>query len=216
MLKRRGKPNLTISLPSMSNDDTLTIGVGDRGYNTPRNNYGVKKIRLYKGIFSLVAITCIVSFFYLIFYIFIVSPEIISALKGIVSESQQTPNGYFMNITNILKAREQALINQINIGSYCIIGCEICIMLCILGYLYEKMSYTSAVNLRHLETWSEGVNNEIRYANLKDIVNSTLITIFMIICFQIFFYKFGTNYKYIGSYGDDEIINIFLQTYIRS
>lgn len=112
MLRRR--PNLAISLPSLSSQsEPVTPNV----YNTysPRNLYGGRQIKLYKGIFSLVLITCIVTVFYLGFYVLLVNPKITAAVKNLLMSSQTNPNSQaitkIQNILGIFVQRENDLIN---------------------------------------------------------------------------------------------------------
>jgi len=219
MLRRR--LNLTISLPTLeSQSEPVTpTGIGYNNYS-PRNVYGIRKIRLYKGIFSLVFITIFVTIFYLVFYILIISPTIVSAVQHLLTSqtvSSKIPLEIKLaNIISVFAKRENELINQINIGSYYVIISEICIMVGILLYIYVRISYISAVYARRLDTWSEGMSNEIKKTTMKDIVFPTISTIFMIICFQIFFFNFGINYRYMGYYGPNEVIYTFMNSYEQS
>ena len=133
-----------------------------------------------------------VTIFELIFYVYIISPTIISAVEYSLSTNTITDNQLYQ-IIDILNKREHLLIDTINYGSYYVIGIEIVLLFCVLLYLYTRISI---------------ISKDVKY---KDVIVSSSITICSLLCFQILFYNFGINYWYMGKFGPNEAINRFIQ-----
>lgn len=151
-------------------------------------------VELLKGIFSILLINTLVTIFNLIFYIFVVYPTIQEAVKNslVSPNSGDDKNNGVYKIIGILKQREYKLMENVNEGSYGIIIIIILLLVCVLLYIYKSINVLS-------ET--------VKY---KDIIVSSCITTFLLLCFQGMFFKFGMNFYYTGKYGSDEAVYRFI------
>ena len=158
------------------------------------------KVRLYTGFFSIILIAMLMTVFELIFYIYIVNPNVTFFIGQLLENQPQEPvEDRLENLIIVLKNRERALINEINIGAYIIIVVEIVFMLTLLAFVYMKILINRP-----------GFNIYL----LKGTVISSLSTIFILISFQVMFFYFGLNYYYMGRFGINEIKKRFADVYL--
>jgi len=174
-----------------------------------------QKVRLYKGLFSVTLIAVIMTIFELIFYIYIINPNIDFFIKELLqSQKQGVVDTRLDHLLSVLKMREKTLINDVTFGSYMTIVVEIFFMLSFLAYIYMKI--LSIIELPDTSSETSGITTFRQLAkdpNIKDIVVSSLSVIFILISFQTMFFYFGLNYYYIGRFGVEEIKVIFADVY---
>lgn len=135
------------------------------------------------------------TFFELLFYIIIIKPTIINGIQSLLEEIKV--RDIQSDSFEIIKKREKNLINNIDLGSYLLIGSVIFIMtilLLLLKLLSKIIKISDQENF-----YPSGI--------------SLVITLIILINFQIIFYFFGKNFYYVGYYGEEEIIKIFYQVY---
>ncbi len=199
----RSEPSRLSIVNSVVRDEENNEEHLNRENHANKEAYIIKYTRLYKGIFSVLLITLIITIFELVFYIYLVYPTILDAIKQI---SPTTVNSTFLNILN---KREHFYINKLRMCTYYIIIAEIITIFCLMCYVYARIYYAKALYSRHIHAWSEGLSNDINIVYFKDVIIASSLTIFLLVCFQVFFFFFGINFQYMGTYGKDEIIYRF-------
>lgn len=189
-----------------------------------------------KGLFTIVLSSILLTLFEIIFFYNIIASEVINEIDeniknaGIViareinvknKELQQQSlimdiavsqiskllfNDTTDRVLNTLAIREKRLIDSIN--TYTIYtGVVILIFLLILLYiLWNSIKY----NLIKCDDY--GINHERIYTDvdMTDSAITAFMTVGIIIIFQILFYFYGKKYKYPGSAGNNEIINVVI------
>jgi hypothetical protein len=168
--------------------------------------------RLYKGFFSISLIATIMTIFELLFFIYVVKPNTIHAITELLeSQDQKEIDSRLTGIIETFKARENILINDINIGSYIIIIVMVCFMVSLLSYIYMRILVNTNSQVLSPRNFSTG---EVLLFNisLKNTIGSSLVVIIILINFQIFFFYFGQKFHYMGKYGTDEVIKLFAET----
>jgi uncharacterized membrane protein (DUF485 family) len=174
------------------NNENLDIN-DNRSYVMLERN----KIRLHKGIFTILLINIIVTIFILTFFVKIINPTIVSAVKGSLrGGNSHNTNSKLFEIINVLKKREYKLIDKNNSGTYYIIAMEILGLFCFLLYVYKRILI---------------LNKDTRFMDTFIIAG---ITIMFLLGFQLIFFNFGLSYQYMGKYGSDEALYRFVNNII--
>ena len=108
-----------------------------------------------------------------------------------------------------LENREQILMNKISIFSYAIIGFEIILLIILMIVIYYKV--LSKQKKMDMEISIPGENSN-RKVKMRYTVASSVITVMLLIMFQILFYFFGLKFQYLGSGGTEEIQYMLLMS----
>lgn len=194
--------------------------------------------KLYSGFFSVILISTIMAIFEIIFFAYIVCPVITTNIYKLM-ESYKSKNEIKFEIDpdpvmiiQILNLREYQLINNFNQNNYLIIVIFIIFLISLLLYLYNKIniieissnvssesnlemshleeSVNSEQSVQHLSLGTNVTNNSSKYIYLKNAIWCAFFTILCLIVYQIFFYNYGLEFKYIGS--ENEIIYLFIES----
>ncbi len=141
----------------------------------------------------------VMTVFELLFYIYIVNPNVVFFVNQMLeNQPQKEVDKRLEQLLFVMNNREQNLINEINIGAYVIIVVEIVFMLTLLSFVYMKILINR-----------EGFNIYL----LKSTFASSFTTLFILISFQVMFFYFGLNYYYIGRFGTNEVMKRFADVY---
>ncbi len=138
-------------------------------------------------------------------------------------------------IINVLNLREYQLIDNFNLNNYFIIIIFIILLITLLFYFYHKIKiienslqkedspqvspnnsqrsnaseYTITERTNSVLTRS-GHGNKINFIYLKHAIVCAISTIICLIIYQIFFYFYGLEFKYVGT--ENEFIVLFIQS----
>lgn len=162
--------------------------------------------KLFSGILSILITAVILSVFEAIFFFYVVTKDmqdninnnLVNVVKKSLKNNRFEISNEFTNLfasyfnkdndktIKTIKDREQILIDNNNYYT------KFNSLVIIFGLVLLTTFF-------YVNTPKESHSNAIKTA---------LITVFVIILFQIKFYGFGKSYNYLGSYGDDEILNL--------
>lgn len=150
------------------------------------------KIRLLKGIFTILLIATIVTIFELLFYLFVVEPIVKTQINQLISAlTVHKLDNKIEKFLDIIIERENALISSINTGSYIIIIVEILLLSSTLFYIYLLIQRLCR-------------KIDIKVDITETIINSS-ITILILIAYQVQYFYFGQKFLYPGVFGLEEI-----------
>lgn len=187
-----------------------------------------------KGIFTIILTAAFLAVFELVFFYNIVAPSVEDEMnsnikkvgKKIASKLNQNNSvtqeksavsdvivskvtGVIFNdinraVLNTSAAREQVLVDSIN--NYTIYtGVAIVLVLAVVLYfLWSKIKSTA------LEEITAG--NSTENGSMTDSIISALITVGILIAFQIMFYFYGKQYRYPGTEGNDELLWVIIDS----
>lgn len=152
--------------------------------------------KIIKGVCSVILIAFIITIFELLFYIYIVNPNIILSVNKLLNQlNQKQIDDRLEAILIILKEREKLLIDNNNFTTYIVIITEIFGISLILYMLYMKLKNKKSI---------------------KEIIINSFITLTILISFQILFYYLGLNFKYMSKSGIKEIEKRFSDIYFNN
>lgn len=174
-----------------------------------------------RGVFSILLVSFLMSIFELGFYMFIIEPQTklaAQSIVGIVEKEaynqtkqklrQATPQEmYRWSLLALLlqnspvesymatsEVREAELIKDINTYAYLTGAVVLLVLLFLLIYVYDKLS------LIQLRTKTETFGD-----NYKVAIFTAMITVGMLVSFQVLFYFFGNEFLYVGMLGNEEL-----------
>ncbi len=150
-------------------------------------------IQFLEGLFYIIFVALIVTIFELLFFLYVIYPKQYDEFYNYVKNNKvlSIPVNIPSNITKyleIFREREHILINKINNDIIIFICIEIFVIMLLLYIIYTKKII------------------------LKKSILYSIITIFILLLFQIQMYYFGIKFKYIGYYGSSEILAIVFKT----
>lgn len=175
-----------------------------------------------RGIFSILLIATILTLFEIIFFFVKIAPDVGSSANNAVGGLSNTTvdgleaimvmnfgskfnhtdamiakDNHGARIINTLANREKLIIGKIN-GYTKTTGVVIMVLLCVLlAYIYMALKNKTKLS-------GEGVQ-------LGTASWTALMTVGILISFQIFFYFFSQQYSYPGSEGDNELLSTVLK-----
>jgi hypothetical protein len=175
-----------------------------------------KDTKFTKGLFSILLISTLMTIFELIFYIVLVGPTVKEAVRSLLnnfSKKNLTPE--LEGLFDTFIYREYTIVSEISIGSYIIIVVEILFLFAFLAYLYmriqretRKTYYIRYLNkIAHLKSYETRDKKEFRFipVDIYPVLVTVIITVTILMSFQIVFFYFGRNFYYTGRLGLEEV-----------
>lgn len=175
--------------------------------------------KLLRGVFSILLVSLLMTIFETGFYMKIIEPQTRAAVKDIVSMMQshayyQTKNELskqtwyspitFMNPENVdmadafldtNKERERLLINKINQYAYITASFMVFILFMGLVMIHSRLSYIQ-----------KGSHNfEVFGADYYAAIITAVLTVVLLASFQVLFFFFGKQFKFLGTKGTEEL-----------
>ena len=175
--------------------------------------------KLLRGVFSILLVSLLMTVFETGFYIKIIEPQTRAATKGIVRMMQsqayyQTKNELanqawyspitFMNPDNVdmadafletNKEREALLIKRINQYAYITASFMVFILFVALVMVHSRLSYIQKGS-HAFESFG---------ANYHAAIMTSFLTVVLLASFQVLFFFFGKQFKFIGTKGNEEL-----------
>lgn len=184
--------------------------------------------KLLRGLYSILLVSFLMTIFEIVFYKVIVDPQTQLAVEDLLSDihwgtrravaktvRENKANGTtWESPISILEAdrldlvspflltsakREEKLIAKNNLYAYVTASFMIFFLLAALFYIHTRLVYVEG-HKHVMQVFGE---------NFGAAVLTSFITVGFLASFQILFYFFGTNFKFVGSMGNAELQNTF-------
>jgi len=193
-----------------------------------------RDVIFWDGIFYVVFVSFIMTIFELVFFSIIIFPnqtyQMIGYIKNIHKINSQGGDisstlsiyreilsklNYNSSLYEVLKEREDILINEINGDAISYISIEIFMLLFVLIFLFFTRKHVNNVHniyyiINNNNSRSENNSNsyEFNRNDMSAVFISSFCTILFLIFFQISMYNYAKQFKYIGANGSEEIFNL--------
>ena len=189
-----------------------------------------------KGIFTIILISLIVTIFEMFMFYFVIVPDTVDDFevhikkvgdyvatrinkqndmiqkKSLVDDvviSQATKvvfNEMTQDILNTMTSREQILTNKINVYTIYTSVIMVLIMAVILYLLWESIKNDPTLINGPISSHTN------KNSDMTDSILTSILSVGILISFQILFYFYSRRYKYPGDEGDDELVWIIVKS----
>ena len=187
-----------------------------------------------KGLFSILLVATLMTVFELSFYITLVAPTVKKDVKNLLGKfSNENLNLELTGLFDTFIYRENKIIIDVNTGSYIIIVVEILFLFAFLAYLYMRIQRETrkAYYITYLNRITSSNSNQIDQnpgtfkikenfhfvpVDMYPTIVTVLITVIVLMCFQIIFFNFGRHFHYTGRHGLEEVEARIIQNLRKS
>lgn len=174
--------------------------------------------KMLKGFFSIALVSLLMTIFEIVFYKLIVEPQTFDAANRIVEllENQMYYTGSTFPLNSVTsqlvysmyavdaeidsyldtaRQREKLLIDKLNMYAYVTASCMILFLMALLVFLHMRLTIIK----------SEQNDPSTFGVTYWAAIVTSFATVCILGCFQVLFYFFGVEFKFLGSYGTQEI-----------